>query len=608
MASISKVVSLAMAAAKRNSPMMSTSLSLSYNVPGRPACRCGPFLSVGWKNLTSGIATGFVGNRTGVKRLAHNGNIGEGKPPPVVESGPLADQDQIRADHFLKSLMAAQYEEVPGTSQMQVLRGVYDLETGKPNVDMIVRSITAKFWKRCIETVDTAGWRFRVVAVGSSGIGKTFTTPILIRLLLEAGHTVVYLIRADKSQGWFYEFSGGTGGPFSARVYPERTDKLLIPSLQLASTYYVVDPGDTTDSSDPPSDFSPKVIIVSPPDSRHWGDNEFQKLRVKVAGFFRVYPTWTLDELLDAQPIICPAISKDDVLRRFHQFGGIPEYVFEDDEEDLLERQNRDVNSLREHDVENIALGLMHAVSSFESSAPKSTIVGFELARDDHGMFESEVVAVPPAVQEKIFSRFIVNLWYLVSSGQGNASFIFESYARWLFTGRIGASLSLPSRNRFDDDGRDTFFYHPFPRCQEVQTVVDLFSTVFSADTRSLVLYHTSKSSRELFNMAYKVASKKTVYLIRTSVDEVLDSNSRHHEEFLKKMDMVDAGWHLYVLYLVPSEKFHSFKTNPRRPFANLNRRRSEPVIVMHVAVPNPALKMDALMAQLTRSSREQDD
>jgi hypothetical protein len=559
--------------------LMNTSLRLSYNRRGRLARRCTRFLSMDGKDLTCGDPAYFSYH-----------------------------EDQIRADNFLNRLMQVEFEGIPGPSQLKVLRGMVNLETGQPNVDVIVRGITTKFWRSCIEVVDTPGWRFRVAAVGTSGIGKTVTTPILIRLLLEAGHTVVYLVRADGNQGWFYEFSGGAGGPFSARVYPERTNKNRIPSLQLKTTYFVVDPGDTTDSSDPPSDFSPKIILVSSPDSSHWGDNEFQKLRVKVAGFFKVYPIWTLDELVDAQPIICPEINKDDVLRRFRLFGGIPEYVFEDDEEDLLERQNRDVKSLGKHDVEEIALGHVYAVGSYISLEQKRMIVGFELAPDDNGMFENEVgVVMSPAVQEKMYSRFIVKLWYLVLSGKGNASCIFESYVRKLFTGYSGTSMFLPVRNRLDDEGRDTFFYHPFPRCQNVQTVVDLFSTIFSADTESLVLYHTSRSDRELFNLAYKDVSTNSVYLIRTSIEDALDSNARHVEEFLEQMDMVDVTWHLYVLYPVPSEKFPTFKTIPRNPFQSLDHRRVEKVgtrvEMMHVAIPNPTLKKRALEDQLRGSS-----
>ena len=63
--------------------------------------------------------------------------------------------------------------------------------------DVIIRNITEHFWQACIDQVDeyneNDNKRYRVCAVGTPGIGKTASTPILIRRLLSKGHTVVSL-------------------------------------------------------------------------------------------------------------------------------------------------------------------------------------------------------------------------------------------------------------------------------------------------------------------------------------------------------------------------------------------------------------------------------
>jgi hypothetical protein len=98
-------------------------------------------------------------------------------------------------------------------------------------VDVIVRSITVKFWKSCIEMVDTPSQRYRVAAV-LRGVA------ILIRLLFDVGRTVVYHVDTGADLGWLYEC------PYSASIYPANTDYRLASNTQppaRLSTYYVAD-------------------------------------------------------------------------------------------------------------------------------------------------------------------------------------------------------------------------------------------------------------------------------------------------------------------------------------------------------------------------------
>jgi hypothetical protein len=347
----------------------------------------------------------IFGGKAPSRWLASGANMEEGASASLLPISFLRNIQKAKADRFITSLMEAEYDDVEGTSGMKVMRGLYDLETGQPDVNVIVRNITVKFWKSCIEKVDTPGQRYRVAAVGTRGIGKTYSTAVLIRLLLEEGRTVVYHVRTKGKHGWLFEFSGRAGGgPYSARVYPENILRECISSLRLDSTYYVVDPGGTKQSCSPPSAFRPKVIIVTSPDSRNWGQNNFTKARNLVQGFFKFYPVWSLDELVDAQPIIRPDMNKDEVLRRFRLCGGIPRHVFNYDER-FLRDQNRAINGISEKDVERIILG--EAVGMFDST-DLNTIMGYELAPDDGETFENEVAVILAAhAKEKLYTKFI---------------------------------------------------------------------------------------------------------------------------------------------------------------------------------------------------------
>jgi hypothetical protein len=652
---------------------MCTSLSLSRTVSGRLARRCAPFLWIERNSIPSNtstkircrvnisahqsrhhcslqsilgfirgfsdsggglpqsqgdIATGFAGYRTGCKRLVHNGNTGEGKPPADVESRLLMGK-QIRADNFVKSLMAAKFEKVPGACEMEVVRGVCDLETGEPNVDVIVRNITLKFWKSCIETVDAPGQRYRVAAIGTPGIGKTFTTPILIRLLLEAGHTVVYHVSTTTSvfqhtsDGCFYEFSPGIGGPCKANVYHGRTAFSDIPSLTLDSTYFVVDPGRSKENCVPPKLFQPKVIVVASPNSRHWGRFFFDERRSSVKGSFKMYPIWTLDELLDAQPIIYPEMSKDTVLRRFHLFGGVPRHVFWPAESvDLLRTQDFAVNNIKLSVVESICRGFTEEVRSFDPSAPRSALIGFELAPDDNGMFKRYVpVLLSDTVKVKVYSKFIRNLWNIILSRKGNGPAIFESYLQSLLSGPTGTSVPVYARSHFGAENRSLFDEFRLPCCQDVLLAADLFETIVDPNSKPFVLYVSSKSNHPLFDSVYKDKNTRTIYAVQGTTGVEHDSNPYHLAEFLRLMDGMGTGWKMLLLYLIPSDKCRFFHTKPVDPIQGPKRQRDKPqspvyreislrhtrgqVEIKHVAVSNPTLKADAVLAQLTRRSEE---
>jgi hypothetical protein len=246
-------------------------------------------------------------------------------------------QEETRAaQDFLDSLVEAPFDAISGSDDMKVLRNIPNIEYGNGKVyDVILYpKSTAAFWDACIGTLNTPGMFFRIAVIGPFAMGKTICTPIVIRKLLEMGHSVVYLFRRSGKQGWYYKFVR-RNGKFTAKAYPESIHPDGVPSLLEDSTYYIVDtdPYDQTKSNcNPPDDFRPKVIIVARPDSRFWGDSDFEKLRNNGQGFLKFIPLWSLEEILSAQPVLRPDMTREQVTARYHVFGGVPGIVFMPDE------------------------------------------------------------------------------------------------------------------------------------------------------------------------------------------------------------------------------------------------------------------------------------
>ena len=118
--------------------------------------------------------------------------------------------DEQHVEYFLFDLIQYLQQETdvflvsdtPHEKQYRsVLRNVVNLECGRRQT-VVLRKTTEDFWKACMKK-ETPNMRYRVCAVGTPGTGKTTLTPILIRLLLKAGRTVVYHVRTQDKEGWF---------------------------------------------------------------------------------------------------------------------------------------------------------------------------------------------------------------------------------------------------------------------------------------------------------------------------------------------------------------------------------------------------------------------
>jgi hypothetical protein len=269
---------------------------------------------------------------------------------PALTSGTIREGDdpekerkQKLANDFVKSIREKP-EPILSSDGMFILPEVVFLEGGQ-SCPLIIRKITEPFWNSVIETVDEQNKdgfnKNRVCAVGTPGIGKSRSIPILIRMLLERGKSVVYFIQRPLGEGYYYEFipGGNNDNNTTVNVYEELQRK-KIASLQSPKTYYIVDPSNTKDNCDKGSDFLPKVIIVASPDERHWGESEFEKEREGIAGFFQYMPQWELEELQFAAPFLChndpelKALLNDpfklnlEILDRYRIFGGVPRHIF----------------------------------------------------------------------------------------------------------------------------------------------------------------------------------------------------------------------------------------------------------------------------------------
>ena len=326
--------------------------------------------------------------------------------PPGTAGGSSANGDTAADEACSQAVVVRLWRNIP------------DLYTGTPK-NIVLPSFAEPFWQSCIDRVDIVKGRrrYRVCAVGTPGIGKTFTTPLLLRMLLLKNSTVVYIRRSIDSSSWHYEFVPTSNNehegeiPYTVNVYPETPIYLEhdIPSLEEPSTYLVVDSGTSNDSCDPEEDFLARVIIISSPNEKHWGAGSFQKRVGGQCGVFRYYPLWNLTDVLSGLDGFDSAVhlSQQQLADRYRQVGGVPRNLFADTEEyqNILETQDNAVEAIESNYVPRIVSGTMDPIGHLNGGVPKSAAIGIALDQNDHGTFtKRKAVPVSAAVAEMVFT------------------------------------------------------------------------------------------------------------------------------------------------------------------------------------------------------------
>lgn len=476
-------------------------------------------------------------------------------------------QQQLLALDFFTSIVGED-EKIPAKycTGMSVLRNVIKLETRKRR-DIVIRDITVPFWRACIAMVDKPKRRCRVCAIGNPGIGKTTSTPILIRMLIQAKKTVVYLIRTNKVNGWYYEFTpdAKSNDRYTVNVYPEATNIAHIESLKNPLTYYVVDPGKTKDSCDQEDTFVAKTIIVASPDDGHWGFSEFDKVRDDVEGFFKYFPLWSREELLNAGRILEPTFTEAQIEQRYEQCGGVPRYVFGDDDSltKILTKQNMALNELTESQVRQLANGELDAVQSNSDKQPRSVLIGYEISERDDGSFvKTKVIVLSSLIKQKMSVMFIKILWYFMKDPRYKDWKIFEWYTHELMTKREAAPYEYRKccgQRNFKGIGRNKNLTVLLGGCVSKRQVVDI---VEHAKQTPNVLFHSLDPSYELIDFIYQ-DGKGAFHAFQATIGK---THSADTDKIRNLQTQVGVKKKLALYYLVPGENYISFMTSPVNP------------------------------------------
>ena len=518
-----------------------------------------------------------------------------------------------RGKAFVKAILNRPFETLPNPYQeeeeqegahtpdpdvMRVWRDIPDLYT-KETRNIVLRSNTEPFWQSCIDTVNDvdplSGARYRVCAVGTPGIGKTYTTPLLLRMLLLNGSTVVYIRRSTTYKSWYYEFVPTSNdehdGELSAAVsvYPETPIYMEyeIPSLDDNSTYFVVDPGRTQENCNPDETFKPGVIIISSPDEANWGAGTFQKLDSKQVGTFKYCPLWSYSEVRRGLVHFSPAVrfSSDQLAERYRQVGGVPRNLIAGEllYKGILKDQDNAAVAVEAWQAQRIVRGNMDPMGPLDSKYPKSAVIGIALDENDGGTFtKQKSVPVSMTVAEKVFFNHIGTLWNDMVLNE--RPLVFESYLRMVLT-TAGYEIKV---QHLKEKGNRT----PGPATDEssiklpstignysgIQIVPPKKSIVKAAidGPTANILFYSANPNYKLIDFACK-NDEGNILAFQATTGSTHTANVTH----IADLEGEVGNRTLMLYYLYPARPGGKFATSPPRP-------KSRTCRIYHVEILEP--------------------
>lgn len=420
------------------------------------------------------------------------------------------------------------------------------------------------FWHRVLTQCEKS----RVCAVGSPGVGKSTTTAYAIRLLLQKKKTVVYNYRTEENRFFYLVFSPKKDFADLAidlSLIPQTLKPMDIPELADADAYYIVDPGvrpETTKTSCDPHGVAAHVIIVASADSRHWGADEFYKLRPggRQPGVLMYFPIPTTDDVIRVAKLVNPTLKQHEIDERIYRYGRIPRHIVAVDRTQAEAQQGAGIDRLTVGQTRQI----MHNTASLRTNDPSSPssavlVVGPSAV----SYFDSIDGFVSDYVVERVAEKYYKNLWNDIWAAptlpdQGR---LFEVFLRARFT--KGTTEEFTSRRCCGKNSqfRNVTFPLALGGCSEGSRRVH--SIAESAMSSERTLFHSTSEEEPFIDMIYRVG--KTYYAIQATVGKDHDAARDKLLNLIKSLSLKDDE-HLEVIYAVPDSRFTDFVTKPVSP------------------------------------------
>lgn len=357
---------------------------------------------------------------------------------------------QSDGEALAKALLTTEPVIVDEATGLMQWNDIPQLETGV-NETVLLRKIVVQLWEHCYEFQQQT--EFKICIVGTPGIGKTVTTPYFLRHVLKNGKTAGYQVQTYLQDSCYYVFTPTMDGSnlvdVSVDIFPEIWSPHEISSLHDPDAFLVIDPSHTERSCDTDHYFKGHLLIVSEPDSRHWGGRYFVRSTFSNPGGLEWYmPLWTLDELLALPKELKRNLTDELIVDHYREVGPVYSNVFEVDAdvfEQILEKQDDSVT--RQTHIEMLAFYESLPVVDKDGDQPDSSMSGIRLKGIEFDgtpcFFQRGLgVIISDRACENLSRLFITGIWDQMIYAENHSGWkIFESYCRCILVSETPCEL-----------------------------------------------------------------------------------------------------------------------------------------------------------------------
>lgn len=508
-------------------------------------------------------------------------------------------------------------------SSLQYYPGLPNVEKVEILSPVVLRQEDETFWQSCLEVSKER----KVCCVGVPGIGKTTTTFHLIKtLIMEEMKTVVYAIQQPPPVKSVYMkfvpvLKDAAVNVVDITVNCVQSDQDPQSIFHWSDgDYYIVDPGNTKVSCDVSFGKNIHLVLVSSCDSRHWGQNEFGKMRSRAGrpslegihdvseiiaglatqqnsedtttrtfgGMFVYCRTWALKDIIDCRHLLgLDKVTPETICSRYRVTGGSVRKIL-DYKDDTTVRQTVEtaLDNLPDKTIHALADGRCHG--AFDVTAPESCLVSVE--PDEGNSSHYHLFITSDLAEEVIAEKHLKLAWYAVlnEDNSGNQGNLFKAFVRHKLAAPIELKMGRYSSPNAPSNGNKKTKKNYLPS-----------STVISLQARRKIV--------RVINLAESVkrtASDDTLFYSKDESEPLIDMICRfdrgflavqvtirrkHDAETAKIAALVNAlalgeGEKLVIVYAVPQNRLAEFETAPVNPLLG-QTYLAEKVEIYHLAI-----------------------
>ena len=215
---------------------------------------------------------------------------------------------------------------------------------------------------------------------------------------------------------------------------------------------------------------------------------------------------------------------------------------------------------LTANQASQIAMGDINKASTLVSTQPRSLVIGYT-ANTEKSFSKPRAVVISDLVAEKIYSTHIKTLWNTMIASPEKGWAVFEAFCRNLMCSNYMVEFQCRRCSGKQDPSYNDFITKTLGHCTGIQLVPDIVKE--AAENRKVV-FHSTNRQNTLIDFIYRDSDEEGGRFHAFQV--TLGQKHSAKVENIRALEQRVGLAPLSIYFLLPSDRFDTFVTNPVDP------------------------------------------